>query len=108
MAGKPLDKFKKMKHQNRMLSLNDVFGDEELSDWEKRIKKLTRRERINYFCEVKFDGLAVSLIYKDGKFVRGATRGDGFIGVLVGQPDFALDPVRARACAGAVTYIIAF
>ena len=80
VAGKPLDKFKKMKHQNRMLSLNDVFGDEELSDWEKRIKKLTRRERINYFCEVKFDGLAVSLIYEDGQFVRGATRGDGFVG----------------------------
>lgn len=81
VAGKPLDKFEKVKHSTRMLSLNDVFSFEELYDWEKRIKKLlSEKEKINYFCEVKFDGLAVSLIYEKGKFVRGATRGDGEIG----------------------------
>jgi len=81
VAGKPLDKFVKVRHQTRMLSLNDVFGEEELLDWEKRIKKLLARDaKFNYFCEVKFDGLAVSLIYKNGKFFQGATRGDGFIG----------------------------
>ncbi len=92
VAGKPLDKFVKVKHQNRMLSLNDVFSYEELYDWEKRIKKLLPNLQgrslkefpqglsLNYFCEVKFDGLAVSLIYEDGKFTRGATRGDGFVG----------------------------
>ena len=79
VGGKPLDKFVKVKHRIRMLSLNDVFSEEELYDWENRIKKLIRGE-VNYFCEVKFDGLAVSLIYENGKFVRGATRGDGFIG----------------------------
>lgn len=86
VAGKPLDKFVKVKHRNRMLSLNDVFNEEELFDWEKRIKKLLGgNPEINYFCEVKFDGLAVSLIYSKGKFVRGATRGDGFIGEDITQ-----------------------
>jgi DNA ligase (NAD+) len=81
VAGRALSKFVKVKHKNRMLSLNDAFSHEELYDWEKRIKKLLpANSGFNYFCEVKFDGLAVSLIYEKGKFVRGATRGDGFIG----------------------------
>jgi DNA ligase (NAD+) len=81
VAGKPLDKFVKVKHQSRMLSLNDAFSYEELYDWEKRIKKLlSQNTTFNYFCEIKFDGLAVSLIYENGKFIRGATRGDGFVG----------------------------
>ncbi|MCX6747463.1 MAG: NAD-dependent DNA ligase LigA, partial [Candidatus Nomurabacteria bacterium] len=53
---------------------------EELGEWEKRIQKLVPNKSFNYFCEVKFDGLAVSLIYENGVFVRGATRGDGFVG----------------------------
>ncbi|MFA6274122.1 MAG: NAD-dependent DNA ligase LigA [Candidatus Paceibacterota bacterium] len=92
IGGKALDKFEKVKHKIRMLSLNDAFSYEELEDWEKRIKKLLPslrgglgRGEINYFCEVKFDGLAVSLIYEDGKFIRGATRGDGFIGEDITQ-----------------------
>lgn len=87
IAGKPLDKFVKVQHKIRMLSLNDVFDEEELSDWEKRVKKLLGNQTTNfeYFCEVKFDGLAVSLIYENGKFVRGATRGDGFIGEDISQ-----------------------
>jgi DNA ligase (NAD+) len=64
-----------------MLSLNDVFSEEELFDWENRIKKLLGGgAELDYFCEVKFDGLAVSLIYENGEFVKGATRGDGFVG----------------------------
>ncbi len=94
VAGKPLDKFVKVHHKARMLSLNDVFNEEELYDWEKRIKKLLppsplqgegQGGEVNYFCEVKFDGLAVSLIYENGKFVRGATRGDGLIGEDITQ-----------------------
>src|SRR3989344_5654109 len=82
VVGLPLDKFVKVKHRVRMLSLNDAFSYEELYDWEKRIKKLLPPStgEVNYFCEVKFDGLAVSLIYENGKFVQGATRGDGFVG----------------------------
>ncbi|MFA5791801.1 MAG: NAD-dependent DNA ligase LigA [Candidatus Paceibacterota bacterium] len=87
ISGKPLDKFIKVEHRIRMLSLNDVFSEEELSIWEKRIKKLLGNQVTNfeYFCEVKFDGLAVSLIYENGKFIRGATRGDGFIGEDISQ-----------------------
>src|SRR3989338_1395278 len=89
IAGKPLQKFKKIKHKIRMLSLNDVFNPEELYEWEKRIKKLLppsplqgegQRGEVNYFCEIKFDGLAGSLIYEKGIFKTGATRGDSFIG----------------------------
>ena len=87
VGGKPLDKFVKVTHAKRMLSLNDAFSKEEVEKWQERIIKLLTPRRqgllggeISYFCELKMDGLAVSLIYEHGKFVRGATRGDGFIG----------------------------
>ncbi|ETB63975.1 TPA: NAD-dependent DNA ligase LigA [Candidatus Nomurabacteria bacterium] len=79
VAGKPLSKFEKVKHKERMLSMNDVFSFEELSSWEKRISKLINKDH-TYFCELKLDGLSTSLIYEYGVLVRGATRGDGFIG----------------------------
>lgn len=88
VAGKPLDKFEKVKHKVRMLSLNDVFNVEELYEWEKRIKKLlpeNLERKLNYFCEIKFDGLAVSLIYEKGMLKTGATRGDSFIGEDITQ-----------------------
>jgi DNA ligase (NAD+) len=82
VAGKPLDKFTKVTHAVRMLSLNDAFSEQEVIDWEKRIMKLLGEKVSNfdYFCELKLDGLAVSLIYENGVFIRGATRGDGFVG----------------------------
>jgi DNA ligase (NAD+) len=86
VSGEPLDKFKKVKHAHRMLSLNDVFSFEELRAWEVRIKKLLNPKlKFSYFAELKLDGLAVSLIYEDGEFVRGATRGDGQIGEDITQ-----------------------
>src|SRR3989344_3843022 len=85
VAGRPLDKFQKVKHKTRMLSLNDAFSEEELYDWEKRVRKLLPGRKISYFAEVKFDGLAVTLTYEKGKFVRGATRGDGFVGEDITQ-----------------------
>lgn len=82
VGGKVLDKFEKVKHEVRMLSLNDAFSDDEVKKWEERVIKLlgSRAPKLEYFCELKLDGLAVSLIYENGKLVRGATRGDGFIG----------------------------
>lgn len=80
VAGEPLLKFEKVKHGDRMLSLQDVFSVEELYAWEKRIQKILPDDVFSYFAELKFDGLAVSLIYENGKFVRGATRGDGYVG----------------------------
>jgi DNA ligase (NAD+) len=86
VAGKALDKFVKVKHETRMLSLNDVFNFDELKDWDKRVHKLLgANKKVNYFCEIKFDGLAVSLIYKNGLLARGATRGDGFVGEDITQ-----------------------
>lgn len=81
VAGVPLSKFNKSKHEIRMLSMNDTFSYEEVKEWEARNKKLLGNQAsLSYFCEVKFDGLSASLIYEDGKFIRGATRGDGFVG----------------------------
>lgn len=88
VAGKPILGFKKVKHNIRMLSLNDAFSEEEVADWENRIFKILGSQpddkagstSLDYFCEIKLDGLSASLFYEDGLFVRGATRGDGFIG----------------------------
>ncbi|MAG44491.1 hypothetical protein CL633_01230 [bacterium] len=84
VSGKPLDKFKKTKHFSQMLSLNDAFDFKELQEWENRLKKVILK-KFDFFCELKIDGLAVSLIYKNGIFIRGATRGDGKIGENVTQ-----------------------
>jgi len=86
VGGKPVDKFLKVSHSIPMLSLQDIFSREELDLWETRVKKLISNEKkVDYFCELKFDGLAVSLIYENGKFVRGATRGDSKIGEDITQ-----------------------
>ena len=80
ISGQALDKFKKVEHSQRMLSFNDVFSLEELKDWATRIKKLAPTDNFEYFTELKFDGLAVSLIYENGLFKIGSTRGDGRVG----------------------------
>ena len=85
VGGKPLDKFEKVQHQSRMLSLGDVFSASELLRWEKRLKRLEPNMKWSYFCETKFDGLAISLIYEKGVLVRAATRGDGATGEDVTQ-----------------------
>lgn len=80
VAGEPLEYFEKVNHKIPMLSLNDIFNDDDLRKWEERIKKLLPNTDFDYMCEVKIDGLAVSLVYQDGIFVQGATRGDGRYG----------------------------
>jgi len=81
VAGKPLDKFVKVRHDVRMLSLNDVFSKEDLGAWHIRIQRVVPETKdAQFFCELKLDGLAVSLVYEKGVLVRGATRGDGFVG----------------------------
>ncbi|MBI4709467.1 MAG: NAD-dependent DNA ligase LigA [Candidatus Portnoybacteria bacterium] len=85
VGGEPLDKFKKVEHSSPMLSLNDAFGQDEIKAWEERIQKLIPRAKLDYFCELKMDGLAVSLVYENGILVYGATRGDGKIGEDVTQ-----------------------
>ncbi len=86
VASRALDKFVKVAHAVPMLSLGDVFSNEELAAWETRVKKLLPASaQVEYFAELKLDGLAVSLIYEKGAFVRGATRGDGRIGEDITQ-----------------------
>ncbi len=83
VGGEPLDKFVKVHHSSPMLSLNDAFSEEDLAKWQERLAKLVGIEKIKqsgYFCELKMDGLAVSLTYKNGVFKLGATRGDGVVG----------------------------
>jgi len=85
VGGRALEKFKKVEHSTPMISLHDAFTAQEMRDWEERIQKLVPGKKLDYYAEMKMDGLAVSLIYENGVFVRGATRGDGRIGEDVTQ-----------------------
>jgi len=67
-------------HLSRKWSLSDIFSWEELQDWEERLRRLLPQAKWNYFCELKIDGLNVSLHYEKGKLVRALTRGDGVMG----------------------------
>jgi DNA ligase (NAD+) len=93
VGGEPLSQFRKISHETPMLSIEDVFSKEELEDWRDRIQKLLPHEKFDYYTEVKMDGLAVSLIYKDGKFQIGSTRGDGKIGEDVTQNLRTIDAI---------------
>ncbi|MEW8341016.1 MAG: NAD-dependent DNA ligase LigA [Candidatus Thiodiazotropha taylori] len=80
VGDKPLDGFEEVLHRVPMLSLDNAFDDDEMRDFERRIKdrlKLAESQTINYLAEPKLDGLAVSLRYEQGSLVMGATRGDG-------------------------------
>ena len=79
VGGKALDKFEKFTHSVKMGSLTDVFSEEELSDFIDKTNKILGADT-EYSVEPKIDGLSVSLIYENGVFVRGATRGDGIVG----------------------------
>ncbi len=85
VAGKALAGFKKVTHSAPMLSIEDAFSREEADAWLVRIQKLTTHKISGFFAEVKMDGLAVSLVYEDGGFVQGSTRGDGRVGEDVTQ-----------------------
>lgn len=76
----PLAEFAQAPHRQPMLSLNNAFAAEEVEAFDRRVSVALGQEDIEYAVEPKFDGLAISLIYENGKFVRGATRGDGYTG----------------------------
>ncbi|MBR3415033.1 NAD-dependent DNA ligase LigA [Candidatus Saccharibacteria bacterium] len=80
VAGRPLDKFAKVRHAERMISLADVFSHEEIKDWVERNQKLVPGAKFEYFTDIKMDGLACALHYEDGLLVRAVTRGDGLVG----------------------------
>lgn len=78
VGGKVIKEFSKVTHEIPMMSLGDIFSEDEIIEFDERIKKIIPNP--HYVCELKIDGLSVSLLYKDGKLVRGATRGNGVVG----------------------------
>ena len=85
VGGEPLAKFSKVAHATPMLSIEDIFKEEEFGSWEEYLERLSKKKNLKYFVEVKIDGFAVSLRYKKGVFVLGATRGNGNVGEDVTQ-----------------------
>ena len=79
VGSEPVDAFRKVEHEVPMLSLGNAFQEQELLDFHRRVMQAIGND-VEYICELKIDGLAVSLTYEDGKLVRGATRGDGSVG----------------------------
>jgi len=80
VGGKPLPEFHQITHRTPMLSLNNAFSEDEVTAFDRRVRERLERERVEYLAEPKFDGLAISLSYEHGRFVQGATRGDGYTG----------------------------
>ena len=85
IGGEPLAAFETLEHKVPMLGLDNAFSEEDLVDFADRVKRLSGLEKVDYFCELKIDGLAVSLQYEDGLFRRGSTRGDGYSGEDITQ-----------------------
>ena len=79
VGGKILEGFEKVTHEIQMFSLNDAFSKEDIYAFDERVQKLAGAP-VSYCCELKIDGLAISLKYQEGIFVQGATRGDGTVG----------------------------
>ena len=105
VGGKPLDKFRKVEHSLSMLSLFDAFSEKDMEDWEGRMLRILTphapllkgdKRGLNYYAELKMDGLAMSLVYEKGLFVRGATRGDGRIGEDVTQNLKTIEAIPLR------------
>ncbi|MDA0302304.1 MAG: NAD-dependent DNA ligase LigA, partial [Chloroflexi bacterium] len=80
VSGEATVEFAPVQHREPMLSLANVFNAEELAAWHARAVRRIEREDLRFVCEPKIDGLAISLVYEGGRFVQGATRGDGFRG----------------------------
>ncbi|MEK7631749.1 MAG: NAD-dependent DNA ligase LigA [Patescibacteria group bacterium] len=95
VGGEPLAKFQKAPHGVPMLSLNDVFSPKEVQDWSKRNAKLVAGIT-EYFAELKVDGLALSLTYRNGVLVRAATRGDGRTGEEVTENAKTIEAIPLR------------
>ncbi|HEY6050463.1 MAG TPA: NAD-dependent DNA ligase LigA, partial [Thermoanaerobaculia bacterium] len=80
VGAQPSERFAKVQHRRPMMSLANAMADEEVVEFDARVHKLLGDERVLYVFEPKLDGLAVTLTYEKGRFVRGATRGDGAVG----------------------------
>jgi DNA ligase (NAD+) len=102
VAGAPLPGFKQISHSSRMLSLNDVFDESELQAWVNRVSKLAPKHELEFFLDLKMDGLAAALVYQDGTLAQAITRGDGFVGedVTANVRTIESVPLRLRQAKG--------
>src|SRR5207249_9176101 len=85
VAGQPVDTFRPVEHKVAMLSLDNATTPEDLREFEARLNRALPGTGFRYVCEPKIDGLGVALLYEHGRFVRGATRGDGRVGEEITQ-----------------------
>ncbi len=85
VGAQPLKKFSAIRHETPMLSLANAFSEQEVADFDRRVRERLKAVSVEYAAEPKLDGLAVNLVYIDGKLVRGATRGDGMMGEDITQ-----------------------
>jgi DNA ligase (NAD+) len=92
----PLKAFGQVRHEVRMLSLDNAFDDDELTNFDRRVRERLDTDNIEYAAEPKLDGVAVSLLYEDGVLVRGATRGDGETGEDITRNVRTIDGVPLR------------
>ena len=92
----PLDKFDEVRHEVPMLSLGNAFSDDEVRDFDRRARERLEADHIIYTAEPKLDGLAISLLYKNGVLVQGATRGDGYTGEDVTHNIRTIDSIPLR------------
>jgi DNA ligase (NAD+) len=99
IGGKPLEKFGKVRHPQPMLSFNDAFSEKDMEDWLERISKFLSSEEkkeVDFFCELKIDGLAIELIYEKEILKIGSTRGDGTVGENVTQNLKTIEAIPLR------------
>src|SRR6478672_10040364 len=80
VGGKPKEGFLKVAHSRPMLSLDNAYNEQELRDWDRRVRELAGSDKIEYVCEFKMDGMSLALTYDQGHLLRGVTRGDGSVG----------------------------
>ena len=96
VGAKPLDSFSEVKHFVPMLSLNNAFDEKEMTAFDHRVREMLGQGQVEYVGETKFDGLAVSLLYKGGLLTRAATRGDGATGEDVTQNARTIQEIPLR------------
>lgn len=103
VAGAALDKFEKVQHKVPMISLNDVFDEAEVRAWVERMQKQLPGSGQEFFCDIKMDGLACSLVYEDGVLTRAVTRGDSRVGEDVTMNVRTIEnvPLRLRSTSNA-------
>ncbi len=102
VSGKALDEFPQVEHMVAMLSLDNCYSEDELREFDGRVRRLLGGEQVEYIVELKIDGLGVALMYEDGVLIRGATRGDGRMGEEVTQNIKTIKSVPLRLRPGGI------